>query len=52
MFEERRLLWEQIKKIIDIFNVPWVCIGDFNYVKDAMEKDGGQLKSRRKIDCF
>ena len=29
-----------------------MCICDFNDVKDAMEKDGGRLKSRRKIDCF
>ncbi|XWS48307.1 hypothetical protein CRYUN_Cryun13aG0064000 [Craigia yunnanensis] len=51
-FDERRNHWEYIKKSMAIFNIPWMCIGDFNKVKDNEEKGGGNLRSRRRINCF
>ena len=40
VFEDRKVLWEQIKKITNIFKMPWMYIGDFIDVKDIIEKDG------------
>ena len=38
-FDERRDQWEYIKKSIDIFNIPWMCIWDFNEIKENGEND-------------
>ena len=35
-----------------IFNVPWMCIGDFNDVREVLEKDGGRVKAKRKVIVF
>ena len=50
-FEERKQLWDYIKKSVDIFNIPWMCIGDFNEVKENEEKDG-VWRTGRKINSF
>ena len=36
-FEERMNHWEYIKRSVAIFNIPWMCIRDFNDVKDNGE---------------
>ncbi|XWS65235.1 hypothetical protein CRYUN_Cryun05aG0074800 [Craigia yunnanensis] len=51
-FEERKEQWEYIKKSMAIFKISWLCIGDFNKVKENEEKEGGRLRNRRMIDNF
>ena len=29
-----------------------MCVGDFNDVASILEKEGGRIKERRKIECF
>ena len=35
-----------------IFNITWMCIGDFNEVKENAKKQGGTMRSRRRINSF
>ncbi|OMO88682.1 reverse transcriptase [Corchorus capsularis] len=51
-FDERRRLYERITDIVHIGELPIVCCGDFNDILCQEEKSGGNLKAKRKIDCF
>ncbi|OMO94917.1 reverse transcriptase [Corchorus capsularis] len=52
VFEDRKLVWERIKRKALIIDEAWCCIGDFNDILDDSEKDGGPLKDRRYIRYF
>ncbi|XVF37472.1 hypothetical protein REPUB_Repub20aG0011000 [Reevesia pubescens] len=52
IFEDRREVWEYIKRKAKYINEPWMCIGDFNDVASVMEKEGGKCKERRKLLSF
>ena len=38
---KKRKAWENICAILESFQGPWVCLGDFNYIVNAEEKCGG-----------
>ena len=39
---ERRILWENLKIIAGLHNLPWVMLGDFNDILSCDEKWGGK----------
>lgn len=39
-FQQRRNLWSRILRLNLDRNRPWVCLGDFNEILAAHEKDG------------
>uniref|UniRef100_A0A2N9GLU6 CCHC-type domain-containing protein n=1 Tax=Fagus sylvatica TaxID=28930 RepID=A0A2N9GLU6_FAGSY len=38
----RTLFWDHLKKLSDSFPGPWICVGDFNCIKEQSEKAGGK----------
>ena len=38
---KKRKVWENLCAILESFQGPWVCFGDFNYIVNAEEKYGG-----------
>ena len=38
---KKRKAWENLCAILESFQGPWVCLGDFNYIVSAEEKYGG-----------
>ena len=51
-FDERRNQWDYIKKSVEIFDIPWLCIGDFNEIKENGEKKWGRIRGKRRINNF
>ncbi|KAL9663766.1 hypothetical protein QQ045_019157 [Rhodiola kirilowii] len=48
---ERRIMWEEIEKVGDKFSGGWLCIGDFNCVKDQREKrNGSRVNDKDTVD--
>ncbi|KAL4638398.1 hypothetical protein ACB092_03G143700 [Castanea dentata] len=48
-FEERCILWENLKMLADIHDLPWALMGDFNEVLTEEEKSGGNHISQRRV---
>ena len=38
---KKRKVWENLCAILESFQGPWFCLGDFNYIVNAEEKYGG-----------
>ena len=55
-FAERCLLWENLKLIANLHDLPWALMGDFNEVLTEEEKAGGnpicQRRVRAILDCM
>jgi exonuclease III len=49
---ERRILWENLKVIADLHNLPWVMLGDFNDILSCDEKWGGNRPSNSRMSEF
>uniref|UniRef100_A0A2N9H5A8 CCHC-type domain-containing protein n=1 Tax=Fagus sylvatica TaxID=28930 RepID=A0A2N9H5A8_FAGSY len=49
---ERRILWENLKVIADLHNLPWVMLGDFNNILSCDEKWGGNRPSNSRMSEF
>ena len=42
---ERQVLWENLSKVVDLHNKPWIIVGDFNEPLAKVDKFGGRLVS-------
>ena len=55
-FVERCMLWENLKMLASLHNLPWAIIGDFNEVITEDKKSGGNPISQRRVkailDCM
>ena len=55
-FEERCILWDNLKMLADMHDLPWALMGDFNEVLIDEEKSGGNHISQRRVraiqDCM
>ena len=53
---ERRILWENLKTVAHLHNLPWLMIGDFNEVLSDDDKFGGNHVNLNKAlefkDCL
>jgi exonuclease III len=49
---ERRILWDNLKIIAGLNNLPWVMLGDFNDILLCEEKWGGNRPSNSRIREF
>ncbi|KAK4268822.1 hypothetical protein QN277_022056 [Acacia crassicarpa] len=50
--EERRLCWQEVRKISKNIATSWLCVGDFNEILAQDEKSGGLPRAWRKILNF
>lgn len=50
--EERRHVWDRMKRIADLIQGSWICVRDFNDILRQEEKLGGNPKAIRKIMRF
>ena len=50
--EERLLLWEHLKNLSSLNNLPWMCIGDFNELLSQQDKLGGNPIIRSRASAF
>lgn len=50
--KDRRDFWDQIRDIHRENSFPWLCMGDFNEIGSVMEKTGGQMCRRDRIEKF
>ena len=41
---KKREAWENLYALLETFQEPWICFGDFNIVMDSEEKDGGRAE--------
>nr|POE84156.1 hypothetical protein CFP56_40033 [Quercus suber] len=39
---KKRKAWENFCALLETFQEPWICFGDFNIVMGSEEKDGGR----------
>ena len=46
---KKKNAWESLSTLLKSFNLPWVCLGDFNFTISEDEKFGG--KKRRLVAC-
>ncbi|XP_039165581.1 uncharacterized protein LOC120291875 [Eucalyptus grandis] len=51
-YQHRQLLWDQLRTISTLNNLPWICAGDFNEILYAWEKVGGRSPNRYRIQSF
>ena len=49
---ERRILWDNLKVIASLHNLPWVMLGDFNDILSCDEKWGGNRPSNSRMFEF
>lgn len=52
IFQERRNFWGIIKSFQTNRDTPWCCIGDFNELLSAAEKEGLMPPQFNRIDLF
>ena len=48
----RKESWEQLKGLNRKFQLPWLCLGDFNEILSMSEKWGGGLRPQKQIEDF
>ena len=46
---KRGILWENLKMLANIQDLPWALMGDFNEVLSKEEKSGGNHISQRRV---
>jgi exonuclease III len=49
---KRRILWENLKIIASLHNLPWIMLGDFNDILSCEEKWRGNRPSNSRIQEF
>ncbi|XP_058186378.1 uncharacterized protein LOC131303505 [Rhododendron vialii] len=52
VMQRRRELWDYLRSIHRESNFPWLCVGDFNEVGSILEKQGGGVCRRSRIEEF
>nr|XP_023875292.1 uncharacterized protein LOC111987785 [Quercus suber] len=48
-FAKRCILWENLKMLANLHDLPWALMGDFNEVLSEEEKSGGNLVCMRRV---
>ena len=48
----RKESWEQLKGLNRKFQLPWLCLGDFNEILSMSEKWGGGQRPQKQIEDF
>ncbi len=48
----RKIAWENLFALLDSFEGPWVCLGDFNVILEDSEKEGGRVGSSSTPNYF
>lgn len=51
-FEERKILWDNLKRIADNHRLDWLMMGDFNELLSNSEKRGGRPISQHRANLF
>lgn len=51
-FENMCILWENLKKVSNHHDLPWILMGDFNEVLEESEKLGGNPLSIRRVQEY
>ena len=51
-FAERCVLWDNLKMLASLHNLPWAIMGDFNEVIAEEEKSGGNSISQRRVNAI
>ena len=51
-FAERCVLWDNLKMLASLHNLPWAIMGDFNEVIAEEEKSGGNPISQRRVNAI
>ena len=41
-YKKRRKAWTNLCALLELFDKPWLCFGDFNSIFEANEKEGGR----------
>lgn len=41
-WSKKKNFWQSLKAVVDYYNGPWLCVGDFNSIISSEEKQGGQ----------
>ncbi|KAI9187217.1 hypothetical protein LWI28_025643 [Acer negundo] len=49
---ERHHSWSLLRRLSDLFNMPWLCCGDFNEISSASEKKCGNAKMYSVLSAF
>ena len=49
---QRKESWNLLQFLNSQFQMPWVCLGDFNEILYASEKSGGLERSQQQMDGF
>ncbi|PKI44474.1 hypothetical protein CRG98_035148 [Punica granatum] len=49
---EREILWENLCKVSQSMNMPWVAVGDFNEVASSIDKIGGRAVNVNRMSTF
>ncbi|KAK3218735.1 hypothetical protein Dsin_012705 [Dipteronia sinensis] len=49
---QRSHSWNLLRRLVDMSNLPWVCVGDFNEVLDGAEEIGGVPKDWKLLAGF
>ena len=49
---ERHILWNNLNKVAELHDMPWVIVGDFNETLTAEDKFGGRVVGVNSSLCF
>ena len=52
IYENRKVVWETIKRKARYIKKAWMCIGDFNDILLYSEKQGERMEENRKVESF
>ncbi|XP_050290428.1 uncharacterized protein LOC126728679 [Quercus robur] len=48
----RRESWNLLRMLNSQYQMPWMCIGDYNEILSAIEKNGGPKRSQKQMEGF
>ena len=49
---KREESWKLLESLINRSNLPWICMGDYNEIMYAKEKEGGGVRPDGQMRCF
>jgi len=52
MTHKRSEAWSMLRQLNSRFNLPWLCVGDFNKLLQSSEKLGGNNRSQNQMQLF